>query len=135
MVPDYKAATWQECSEMGDDEFIADIWGKQHSIAAFMDRTKVKSYDELQAKLYDVMNLDAEGNAVSVSEKASKTADELLNRMQMASESSIKQTVDDPVEEAKTSEPIEETKTSDPVEEPGGESEMDEFEAMLANMD
>lgn len=43
----------------GDEEAIVDIWKKSHAISDFYDRSKVKDYEVLQAKLYKVLGTSA----------------------------------------------------------------------------
>jgi|TARA_R110002073_G_scaffold16573_1_gene63391 hypothetical protein len=54
-----------------DDDELENIWKSQRSLKALVDRSAFKSYDELKAKLYRVLDLDGGGTANTV------TADQL----------------------------------------------------------
>lgn len=134
-IPEYKACTWATPEPVGDDEFISKIWDQQHSLAAFMDRASLKTYDELQTKLYDVMCCDDEGNEEGSAKGAAKGADEMLERLQMAEQSSNKDSVDDKAAPAKEEPKVEDEPKSDPKPETGGDGDvLADFEDMLKNI-
>lgn len=148
-VPDYKQAKWDKPAPVGEDDFIEELWGKSHSLAAFMDRSQVKSYDELQKKLYKVMDCDEEGNAAGSEAAANKRADQLMKQIEMEQENSgatgankDKSPMQQKMEEqkAKADEQkakVDEANASNPDPDPepkSGGDELDEFEAMLAGM-
>lgn len=140
LVPDYKAATWEAPSVLGDDERINELWEQSHSIAAFMDRSQVKDYDTLQKKFFDVMDYDEEGNPKGSAKHAAKSADDMMSRMQMNAESVSKSAVDDKdagVKDAGQSESAPEQQADESKAEPeqtGGGDDLSDFEDMLKNM-
>ncbi len=155
-VPDYKQAKWSAPAPMGDDDFIEKQWGRCHSLAAFMDRSQVKTYDELQAKLFKVMDCDEEGNAAGSEAAANKRADQLMKQMEMDQENSgATGASKPPAEEQKAKSPMQQkmeeqkAKADDQAaavdaantandakseDSAGGGDELDEFESMLAGM-
>lgn len=48
----------------GSDKDIQVIWDKQHNLAEFIDPAQYKSYDELKARLYKVLQLGDAGPSV-----------------------------------------------------------------------
>lgn len=53
-----------------DDEELKRIWNQEHSLKEFTDPKNFKSYDELKAKLYDVLEID-DGSAQTTSKVSS----------------------------------------------------------------
>jgi len=60
-----------------DDSAIEAIWGQQHSLAAIVDPSNFKSYDELKKKLDFVLGSSAKvGTAESISSQTGDAADD-----------------------------------------------------------
>lgn len=57
-----------------DDDQLEKIWKQEHSLQAFLDPSKFKSYDELKAKLARVLGLD--GSAAGARANATKKAED-----------------------------------------------------------
>ena len=56
----YDKSEFDSMSELfdGDDSKLEDLWKKQYSLTAFTDPSNFKSYDELKARLQDVIGED-----------------------------------------------------------------------------
>ena len=78
-----------------DDEELEQIWGKTHSLAAFLDPSNFKSYDELKNKLNAVL---ATGARVPAAEKTTPldAEDELFVETKMRNAPAAKATDDSP---------------------------------------
>jgi len=78
-----------------DDAEIEAIWNKQHSLAAFLDPSNFKSYDELKQKLNAVLN---GGARVATAEKVSPldAEDELFVETKMKAAPAAKAVDDTP---------------------------------------
>lgn len=59
-----------------DDAYLEKLWKQQHSLQAFLDPSKFKSYDELKAKLARVLDLAGGSNVsrATATKKAEDTA-------------------------------------------------------------
>jgi hypothetical protein len=58
-----------------DDEKKENIWRQEHSLQAFLDESNFKTYEELQAKLNKVLNLNGEHSPVDpATARAAKAA-------------------------------------------------------------
>jgi hypothetical protein len=70
-----------------DEDKLEQIWGKTHSLAAFLDPSNFKSYDELKAKLNAVLS---GGARVATAEKVNPldAEDELFVETKMKSATS-----------------------------------------------
>ena len=55
----YDKSEFETPEPLADDEKLEAIWGKQAPLAEFTDPNNFKSYEELQAKLNRVLNLDS----------------------------------------------------------------------------
>lgn len=66
-VPKFDAVKWAPSTPMcgGDEAAIEKIWREQHSLLEFYDRSKFKTYAQLQEKFFKIMGLDGAGNVTS----------------------------------------------------------------------
>jgi len=56
----YDKSEFDSTSALSDsDEYIEKVWGSEHSLAAFLDPTNFKTYEELKTKLNTVLNSGA----------------------------------------------------------------------------
>lgn len=53
-----------------DDKKLEVIWKQEHSLQAFLDASKFKSYDELKARLQQVLGLNSAGNPTAATHRA-----------------------------------------------------------------
>lgn len=80
MVPNFDGVKWGPVSALaeGDETEMERLWKAEHSIMGFYDRKNFKSYDELQAKYFQVMGLDSNGNVKGDGASLGKTAEEYV---------------------------------------------------------
>ncbi len=76
--PNYDKSKFESPSPVADsDEAIEKIWKAEHSLAFLTDPTTFKTFEELQARLSDVLGNDATPRASAPAAKAARTiADE-----------------------------------------------------------
>ena len=80
MVPNFDGVKWGPVGALaeGDETEMERLWKAEHSIMGFYDRKNFKSYDELQAKYFQVMGLDSNGNVKGDGASLGKTAEEYV---------------------------------------------------------
>jgi len=71
----YDKSEFDKSTALASDKEMEAIWKAQHSLAAFLDRSNFKSYDELKARLDKVLGLDSDGNEVKVTKPKTSTAE------------------------------------------------------------
>lgn len=92
-VPNYEKSFFHENSKMGSDEFIEEVWGKCHSLAAIISEDKFKTYDELKNELYQTLG-DTVGSGIPV--VASFASEQLLQeKTEAPAKQSARARVDD----------------------------------------
>ena len=73
----YDKSEFDSPSKLADDSELESIWGKQYSLNEFLDPKHFKSYNELKAKLEQVLNASgntARADKVELSEEAPRQA-------------------------------------------------------------
>lgn len=74
IVPNYEKSYFDECSAIGTDKEIEELWDKCHSLQAFLGDDQFKTYSELEKRLFEVLGSTV-GSGVSVVEKWSDNDD------------------------------------------------------------
>jgi hypothetical protein len=79
-VPKWEKVKWADRAPLGDEDFMQEIWNKQHSLLEFLDRKNFMSYDDLKAKFHKVMGMDENGNPTAPGSTLGKTAGQFLEQ-------------------------------------------------------
>lgn len=75
-----------------DDDYLESIWKSEHSLAAFLDASQFKSYDELKAKLSRVLALDGAAGARNSRAEDNESWDREEPRQQRAAQAPRQET-------------------------------------------
>lgn len=75
ILPNYDASTWDSPAPLFDDDSkLEEIWNQEHSLAEFIAPDKFKSYEQLKARLMDVIGSTVSfGNQAPVVEEPEDT--------------------------------------------------------------
>jgi len=77
----YDASKFDSQSALSDDDSkLERIWKSQHSLLPLVDASNFKSYDELKARLYEVLGGDIRSNAPSNQKTAEDVLDEMVEK-------------------------------------------------------
>jgi hypothetical protein len=98
----YDASKFDSQSALSDDDSkLERIWKSQHPLLPLVDASNFKSYDELKARLYEVLGGDIRSNAPS----NQKTAEDVLDEM-VEKKSNLKSKKSDPEPEDEESDAL-----------------------------
>ncbi len=136
--PKWENVKWDKPAPLGSDEYIQEIWEKEHSIYEFYDRKNYKTYAELEAQLRKVLVIPAdmplvENGAGTMAHAPTEAKDQQKYQQQAVQQSTQQQAADKPVDQAQSSAGAGAggAQQASPTGSGSGSAGVDDFEAYL----
>jgi hypothetical protein len=93
----YDKSEFDSASALSDDDAkLEKIWKSQHALLPFLDASNFKSYDELKARMQEVLGGDVRATAPNATKTAEDVAEEMVEKKpSLKSKKPVEQDVDD----------------------------------------